>query len=537
MQNHTNKGIIYCRVSSHEQVQGTSLDNQRRACLQFAESKGIEVVEIYIEKGESATAANRTEFTKALEYCRKNKERVSAFIVWKIDRFARNTTDHFAVRAKLLQYGVTVHSVTEPISQDPQGKLMETLLAGFAEFENEVRKQRCTAGLQSRLREGIWCWTPPIGYINSMKRDDRRKTIPDQPDPERFYLIQKALKAYATGEYTILALTDTINKWGLRSRTGKPFFKQLAEKMLRNKFYAGILVDPWTGEEYTGQHKSMISIEEHNQIQFIKNKQSRLKNIPHLAVHPDFPLRRFVRCVCNEKVTGSWRKGYSKKYAYYSCNNRKCKHYSHGIPKKILEDKFIEYLQIITPQDRILKLFEASIIDIWGNQKVVAKQEKHHYGQQLKQLGVRKEQLLQMRMNNEISKEEFLKLKDSLENQMTGIQISKNEAHIEELDMEAAVAYTMQFLTNLARQWQDMKDVKQKQRLQKIVLPEGITYNKTTDAFGTAVLSPLFTLLTEFEGTQSNFVAGVGRIWHGLARDIKRIYAFFPKNDGLEEAA
>ena len=152
MQNHTNKGIIYCRVSSHEQVQGTSLDNQRRACLQFAESKGIEVVEIYIEKGESATAANRTEFLKALEYCRKYKESVSAFIVWKIDRFARNTTDHFAVRAKLLQYGVTVHSVTEPISQDPQGKLIETLLAGFAEFENEVRKQRCTAGLQSRLR-------------------------------------------------------------------------------------------------------------------------------------------------------------------------------------------------------------------------------------------------------------------------------------------------------------------------------------------------------------------------------------------------
>src|SRR5215831_4796756 len=183
------KGIVYCRVSSQEQVSGTSLDNQQRACLAYAASKGIEVVQVFIEKGESATAANRTEFLKALEHCRKHKD-IQAFIVWKVDRFARNTTDHFAVRAKLLQYGTILHSVTEPISSDPQGKLMETLLAGFAEFENEVRKQRCTGGMQGRLREGIWCWNPPIGYIHSKRIKERRKTRPDDPDPDRFYLIQ-----------------------------------------------------------------------------------------------------------------------------------------------------------------------------------------------------------------------------------------------------------------------------------------------------------------------------------------------------------
>ena len=198
-------------------------------------------------------------------------------------------------------------SVTEPISQDPQGKLMETLLAGFAEFENEVRKQRCTSGMQSRLQEGIWCWSPPIGYINGMKQGERRKLNPDEPDPKRFFLIQKALKEYATGEYTILSLTAAMNRWGLRTRTDKPFFFQLVEKMLRAKFYAGILVDPWTGEEYQGRHQPMLTLEEYQRIQFIKNNNSRLKNIPHLVSHPDFPLRRFVKCACNEKMTGSWR--------------------------------------------------------------------------------------------------------------------------------------------------------------------------------------------------------------------------------------
>ncbi len=538
MQTYSSKGIIYCRVSSHDQVQGTSLDNQKRACLQFAENKGIQIEGIFIEKGESATAANRTEFLKALDYCRKNKGHVSAFIVWKIDRFARNTTDHFAVRAKLLQYGVIVHSVTEPISQDPQGKLMETLLAGFAEFENEVRKQRCTAGMQARLREGIWLWTPPIGYINSKKSSDRRKLRPDEPDPERFYLIQKALRAYSTGNYTLLALTELMNKWGLRTRTGKPMRKQLVEVMLRDKFYAGIIVDPWTGEEYRGKHEQMITFEEYQRIKYSKNKASRLKNIPHLSIHPDFPLRGLVRCGCNEKLTGSWRKGYSKKYAYYSCNNQKCPHYSHGIPKQDLEQKFIRILEDITPQEGIVSLFETVVIDCWRNNKETSMQEKEHYGQELKRLEARKEQLIQMRLNNEISKEEFLKLKDGLENQIIGIQISNNEAQIEQLDIEAAMSYVTMFLKDPARIWQDMNEITQKQRFQKIVFPEGLTYDKSSDTFGTAVLSPIFKLIREFEGDKSDLVARVGQIWHGLVIQIKEIYALFHKEkDDLEEAA
>ncbi|MBI2582012.1 recombinase family protein, partial [Candidatus Woesearchaeota archaeon] len=78
------KGIIYVRVSSDTQTTGTSLEGQKEACLQYADGKSIKVTKIFIEKGESATAANRTELMKALDYCKENKG-VSAFIVWKID--------------------------------------------------------------------------------------------------------------------------------------------------------------------------------------------------------------------------------------------------------------------------------------------------------------------------------------------------------------------------------------------------------------------------------------------------------------------
>lgn len=519
MEKNTRQGIIYCRVSSHEQVQGTSLENQKRACLEYAENKGIKVVQIFIEKGESATAANRTEFLKALQYCRAYKD-VSAFIVWKIDRFARNTTDHFAVRAKLTQYGVTLQSVTEPITQDHIGKLMETFLAGYAEFENDVRKQRCTEGMQAKIREGIWPWHPPIGYIHSKKRGDRRKTKPDEPDPERFYLAQKALRTFKTGTYSMTEITEMMNQWGFMTRTGKPMRIQLVDKMLSDKYYAGILVDPWMGEEYPAQHKPMITPEEYYQIQLVKAGYSNHTNRPHRSANPDFPLRRFVGCVCGQKLTGAWSKGRNKRYAYYYCKNRSCVYFGRSLSKKVIEDQFIALLERITPQERFLQVFESTVLHAWRNRHMAAKQERQHYETEVKRIETRKEQVIQMRMNGEITKDEFMRLKDGLEMRITALTISQNEAMANELDIEAALTYAVQFLRNLARQWQDM-DIKQKQRLQKLVLPEGIGYDKAIGEFRTAILSPIFELNQRFEAGNSDLVAWIGQNLNRLLTSIQ----------------
>ena len=503
------KGIIYCRVSSHEQVQGTSLDNQERACLEFAKRQDIEIKKVFVERGESATAANRTEFLNALDYCKEHKGDVNAFIVWKVDRFARNTTDHFAVRAKLTQYGVNLMSVTEPITQDHMGKLMETFLAGYAEFENEVRKQRCTGGMQARLREGIWCWWPPIGYVNSKNRLDRRKLQPDEPDPERFFLIQKGLRLYKEGNHTICELSDISSKWGLRTRTGQPMRKQLWETILTDKFYAGILVNPWTKEEYTGKHKPMISLDEFDQIQMVKRGLSNNATTKRHSTNPDFPLRRSVRCTCGDFLTASWRTGRSKKYPYYHCNNKGCPNYTHAITKGDIEKEFVDYLNRINPDERFLKIFEECVIEVWKNRYSSIEQESDYYKKELARLESRRKELMEMRINQEISKEDFQDMKDKIDNQITGIKISHNETETDKFDLESSIAYATQFISNLSKQWLDM-GIKQQQRLQKVVFPQGLVYDKTTKMFGTAILSPVFRLSGDFVASKSELVAGAG---------------------------
>ena len=508
--NNENKAIVYVRVSSQSQIEGTSLEGQKEACLTYAENKGFDVAKVFVERGESATAADRTELLNAIEYCRE--ARIKFFVVWKVDRFARNITDHFTVRAKLMQYGTTLHSVTELLTDDPQGKLMETMLAGFAEFENAVRKQRCEAGMQRKVREGIWPWKPPLGYIHSKRPGDRRKNRPDQIDKERFALIQKGLKIYTKGNYSINGLTKLFNKWGLRARSGKKMYKQIVERMLTDKFYCGILVDPWTGEDYQGLHKPMIRKDEYYKIQGVKQAYSNGAVNPRTLSNPDFPLRGIVKCgMCGGELTGSWSTGRNKKYAYYRCYNRKCKFYANSIKKRDIETKFMELLKQVEPEEKFLKLFEATVLDKWENMQGEVRKEHQNYDRKIKKLEEQKSRLLKMRMDGELTKDEFLEQKEIIENQVTIFRISGNETEIEELDLETAMSYVNQFIFDLARQWQDM-NIRQKQRLQKLVFPKGLKYNIHSGSFGTVTLSLIFRLNREFSGNKSLVVAPTGHV-------------------------
>ena len=136
------RAAIYCRVSTKEQVGNYSLETQEDACRKYCLQNGIEVNKVFIEEGESAKTARRTVFQQLLEYCRKNRKRITHVIVYAVNRFARSQEDHLAVRAMLKKHGITLRSVTEPIDDSPTGTLMEGVLMSFSQFDNDIRSMR-----------------------------------------------------------------------------------------------------------------------------------------------------------------------------------------------------------------------------------------------------------------------------------------------------------------------------------------------------------------------------------------------------------
>jgi site-specific DNA recombinase len=347
----TTNGVIYCRVSSKEQIEGTSLESQDIACKEYARNHNIRILRTFIERGESAKAADRTQLIELIDFCRKSEEKVQALLVWKVDRFARNVGDHFNIKAILMKYGVRVVSVTEPIDANPEGQLMETILAGFAQFDNDIRAIRTVQGMRRKIQEGIFPWKPPLGY-KSAARDGTKKTRPDEPDQPLFGLLQKAWKEFATGTQQKADIQRLMDSWGVQTQNGISMTAQSIDNFFRNPYYAGILVEPWSGNEYPGQHIPMVSPEDFGRVQAILARRSR--SIPHQKERPEFPLRGLARCTtCRQYVTGGLSKGRSKRYAYYHCGNRKCPS-KPSYPTHGLHDEFGAFLDSIAPKPEII---------------------------------------------------------------------------------------------------------------------------------------------------------------------------------------
>lgn len=487
------KGVIYTRVSSDEQVKGTSLDSQEEVCRAYCREKGIEVLAVFREEGASAKSADRAEFLRAIEYCRQQGD-VSAFVVAKVDRFARNTEDHFYIRKILLDFGTTLHSVSEPIGNNPVEKLMETILAGAAEFDNSVRRMRCVDGMAKKLRQGIYPWHPPIGYVTANnKMRGEKKNEPDAPHPEIFPIIQRALQEYSRGLCTKAELVRLVDEWGLAAIRGKKTRQQLIDNILGRylKFYAGILVSPWKEEEYVGRHRAMITHEEY--IQIVAVKSGKVHHAQRFNFNPTFPLRKTVKCgECGRPLTGSASKGRHAHYAYYHCYNKECAAYGKGVPKDELEKKFKDELLRLAPTAKFFDLLRANILDIWSEQSASLAREHDKRQRDLLALEAKRKMIFEMREDGSYTQEEFQERKGAIENEIAAVRISLNEIKLDELDIEGAISYAKQFCADLGRQWSDLSP-KVRPRFQKLVWPEGISFTREK-GFGTAKLGVIFEL-------------------------------------------
>jgi DNA invertase Pin-like site-specific DNA recombinase len=509
-------GIIYCRVSTKEQAEGTSLDSQRQACLEYASKKNIRILKVFTEEGESAKFAHRTELLKLIEFCRSQRNQIQALIVWKIDRFARNVVDHFQIKNLLVKYGVTVHSVTEPIDSKPEGKLMETMLAGFAQFDNDIRAVRCVGGMERKVQDGLYPWKPPLGYLSASPHK-AKKTQPDIPDPKRFALIKEGWQRLLSGAYTKADIMRHFKARGLTNRRGGQVTAQLVDEVFSNKYYAGILVNPWTKEEFPGKHLPMITPEEFRRAQAIMSRRGRSR--PHKRTSEDFPLRAVVICpACRHPLTSSWSRGRSRKYPYYHCYSKHCTRYGKGIPKAALESDFVQLVNRLVPKPVLIPRIEARVANVLAKAQEERKVAAERYRVRIRQMERENDQLIKMRRTELISDAEFIKAHNRLSEEIASLQeVLHAKQSVGRLGKDA-VEQVLRFLSEMPRVLEDMAP-EFRRRFQQILFPEGLLAGQ----FGTAKKSPIFKLIDDFRGQESTEVDPSLASWNRAIDQIIKI--------------
>jgi len=150
--------VLYCRVSTEDQRDNFSIETQQRQCEALCEREGLHVLQIFTEAASAKTAEGRPQFQAMLSHCQKHQKQITAVVVYAFNRFARNQVDHLVVCEKLRKCDIRVLSVTERFDCDtPEGRLQQSIISMFAQFDNEKRSERTKAGMRTAMEAGKWC--------------------------------------------------------------------------------------------------------------------------------------------------------------------------------------------------------------------------------------------------------------------------------------------------------------------------------------------------------------------------------------------
>lgn len=134
--------VAYIRVSTT----GQNLSAQRTA----VRAAGAEKI---FEEKQSGADADRPRLKACLEFVREG----DTLIVTKADRIARSSRHLFNLLHELTQKNVAVRFLDQPQlnTDDKYGRFMLTVLAGVAELERQLIRERQAAGIEDAKRRGI----------------------------------------------------------------------------------------------------------------------------------------------------------------------------------------------------------------------------------------------------------------------------------------------------------------------------------------------------------------------------------------------
>ena len=505
------KAVVYVRVSTEEQVENYSLDNQISTCTREAERRGIEILQVFREEGRSAkNIKGRPVLIEALEFCRKNKKEIGALMVYRLDRLSRSTADYLAIRKKLMEFEITLISTSEPTGNSPTEKFVETMLAGFAQMDNDVRSERSRNGLRARFLSGLITGPAPLGYINQNGYVTK--------DPKSWEKMKEAWDLIATGTKTLREMAIIMNEQGLKeNHRGKEFIlgAQTINRLFRNKFYVGALISKKYGTEIQGQQPSMITEEQYYRVQAILDGRNTNLAAPlarRNKDNPEFPLRRIVKCKnCGTSFTGAWSKGKRSKYAYYFCKKR-CGEPS--VPLKTIEGEMLGLLAKITAKPKTLDLLTAYLRRTYFQRTATLQKRRAEADVELKKLYELRQALIEKNLKGIYSDEMFKEQNSHLEEKIKEIQIAKNDVLINKYNLEAITKFIKQKFDNLTQTYLD-SDLEQKRVLMCSIFPLGVLWSYP--GYSNTKISPFYQAILDIEKPSVSF---------GAARESRTLTSF-----------
>jgi len=163
--------FIYLRVSTDDQEDNTSLEQQEIDCRNFCETGDHYVAGVFQDVYTGSVWRDRKDFMRMRE--RYMAGEADAVIVRTYSRFTRMVADYFVLTQEMREYNVRLLCVKEQYDDTPLGRMLQAIQMGFNEQERETTRQRTIDGKRGRVtikKQYLAGKKPPYG----LKFDDEK---------------------------------------------------------------------------------------------------------------------------------------------------------------------------------------------------------------------------------------------------------------------------------------------------------------------------------------------------------------------------
>lgn len=224
---------FYARVSTDKDEQLHSLQSQISFFNDYiSKVPNWKFVGSYIDEGISGTLVKkREEFLKMIEDARIHK--FDLILTKEISRFSRNTLDSIMYTQELLSNGVGVYFLNDNINTIlPDSELRLTMMSSIAQDEVRRLSERVSFGMKRSIDNGVVLGCSNIyGYVK-----DKGKLVIDEEQAEMIKII---FDRYANTTDGLSKVSRYLYSIGYKSRTGKRIDTTILTRIIENPKYKG----------------------------------------------------------------------------------------------------------------------------------------------------------------------------------------------------------------------------------------------------------------------------------------------------------
>lgn len=460
--------VFYGRVSTQSEEQLSAFDNQMTWYQQLLQQhpEWI-VVGQYEDAGVTGTSVwKRKGFQQMLNDGIK-LHKYDMIVTRETKRFARNTVDALSYVRLLKQHGIEVFFVSDAIRtiSDHDGELRLSIMATIAQEESRKISENVRAGQKISRQKGILRGN---GNILGYRRTGRNQY---EVDPEQAITVKKIYQWYLEG-HGIRVIKRMLEEEGIQTATGKRVWQfEVISEILRNPFYTGRQLQmqkisdgyltqrrrknqPEKMEYIEGNYEPIISVEIFEEVRRIReSRYNKEKNRGRKSGQSVWCGKYLCGCGC-----GTIRRNNHGGECFFIC------YWQHTQGIKITTSGSGEenVCTLKTTAEWKLDMIAYQVInDVWKNkdedmkkaldiikecyqeEKGLGVQETNMLNEKIYKLEKRKQKLLDMRADGEISKKEYVEKKEEYQAEISKLSLSlaaAEQGRIREKDLQQTIS-------------------------------------------------------------------------------------------------